>query len=543
MWAKGDRLPVQLIALAISVVIVAGACNGTTAPDPGESLPGSTTAVTTSTTTTTSATPPTTVTTTIPTTSVPPSTVAPPILPATTTTTPEVATTLPENPEDGTVVVDPADNFASLVESSPPGTRFILQPGVHRTQRVTPKDGMTFEGMDGATLNGSILLDGFEETTDGWDVAGVQLDMDRHGECVDDYEACSLRNDLYVDDEMLWRVDNRDELTAGTWWSDGRRIVIADDPQGRKVEVSLTENAFRSDADDVTIRNLTVEKFASLAQRGAIQAWRPATGTRGSNWLIENVEVRLNHGAGISAGDGTIIRNVHAHHNGQQGITGTEAVGIVVESSEIDNNNLRGVAWGWEAGGAKFTKTVGLVLRDLVVHHNLGPGLWCDIGCVDTTYENNVVYSNSAMGIFHEISFDAIIRGNEVYDNGFIKGEWIWGAGILIAASSNVEVYDNIVTNNADGIGGIQQRREGDEGLYRLENLSVHDNTITMWYGQTGVVQDMGDPSVFADRNIRFANNTYVGAGHEAFTWDDSALTWDAWLETGQGAGSTRSDG
>ncbi len=527
--------------MGLAIAAIVAGCTSATVPDTGETAPVPTVAPTTSSTTTTTP-PPTTVTTTIPTTSVPPSTLAPPELLPTTTTTPPVTTTTTGTIADA-VVVTPDDDLAAMVRSNPAGTRFIILPGVHRTGEAEPKDGMTFEGFDTAILNGSIVLSDFAETAGGWDIAGIELNMQTHGECVDGYEACALRNDLYMDDQMMWRVDERADLAPGTWWSDGRRIVIADDPTGRKVEVSLTEHAFRSDADDVTIRNLVVEKYASLAQGGAIQAQLPGEGSRGSNWLIENVEVRLNHASGIRAGDATTIRNVHAHDNGQHGITGGEGVGILVESTEIDHNNLRGFNWGWEAGGAKFTRTEGLVLRDLTVHHNIGPGLWTDIDCYDTTYLDNVVYSNAGPGIFHEISYDAVIRGNEVYDNGFIKGEWLWGSGILVAASTNVEVYENTVTNNADGISGIQQRREGDNGLWRLENLHVHDNTVTMWFGQSGVVQDMGDPQVFVDRNIRFENNTYVGAGHEAFAWFDGDLTFDEWIETGQGSGSTRSDG
>jgi parallel beta-helix repeat protein len=441
------------------------------------------------------------------------------------------------------IAVAPGDDLAALVKNAPPGTHFVLLPGVHRVGEVDPKDNMTFEGRDGAVLDGSQLLEGFATTTDGWDLAGVDLNMERHGECVEGYEACALRNDLYVDDQMLWRVDDRDQLVPGTWWSDGRRVVMADDPTGRKVEISIDEYAFGSSADGVTITNLIIEKYASMAQRGAVQAQAGGQGDRGSNWLIENSEIRLNHGAGIKAGDNTIIRNVHVHHNGQEGITAVGSVDLLVASSELDHNNVRGFNWGWEGAGAKLINTHGLVVRDTIVHDNLGPGLWTDINCYDTTYEDNVVYSNYGPGIFHEISYDAVIRGNEVYDNGFISRDWLWGAGILVAASSGVEVYDNTVTNNADGIAGIQQRRDENGTQYRLENLHVHDNTITMWYGQTGVVEDIGDPTVFTDRNIVFEDNTYIGAGHEAFAWNDADLHWEGWLAAGQGHGSVISNG
>lgn len=544
MRTQINRTPARsFVAFAATLLLVTAGCTDSTGT--AETTPSTEPATSTSSavTTTTSA-PPSTVTTTIPTTSVAPSTLAPPEL-APTTTTPENSNgEIPEGLSEDTVVVATEVDLASLVAGSPAGTHFVLLPGVHRTSELTPKEGMIFEGVGGAIVSGAQMLEGFAETTDGWDVAGINLNMEPHGECVDDYEACALRNDLFIDDVMLWRVDNRSDLAPGTWWSDGRRVVIADDPTGRKVEISLTEHAFRSEEDGVVIRNLIIEKFATMAQRGAIQADEPGNDTNGADWLIEDSEVRLNHGGGIRAGDGTIIRNVRVHHNGQIGITGSGTVDMVIESSEIDHNNIRGFRWGWEAGGTKITYSDGLVVRDTVSHHNLGPGLWTDIANYNTTYANNTVYSNVAPGIFHEISFDAKIYGNEVYDNGFIKGDWLWGAGILIAASSDVEVYDNIVTNNADGIAGIQQRRENDEGgLYTLESLYVHDNTVTMWYGQTGVVQDIGDPEVFTSRNIVFENNVYVGAGHEAFAWDNDDLDWDGWQASGQGSGSTISNG
>ncbi len=441
------------------------------------------------------------------------------------------------------MVVSPEDDLADLVAAAAPGTRFVLLPGVHRTDQSEPKDGMEFVGSEGTILNGSVLLEGFTAVDDGWELRGPQLNMRGHGECVGEYEGCRLRNDLYMDDVMLWRVVDRQDLEPGTWWSDGSLIVAADDPTGRKVEVSLTEHAFRSDADDVTVRNLVVEKYASLAQSGAIQAQLPGEGSRGDNWLIEDVEARLNHAAGIRTGDGTVVRRVHAHHNGQHGITGGEGTDVLIEDSELNHNNLRGFTPGWECGGVKFTRTDGLILRNLVVHHNLGPGLWVDIDASNTLYEDNVVYSNNGPGIFHEISYEAVIRNNEVYDNGFSKSEWLWGAGILVAASTDVEVYDNIVTNNADGITGIQQDRSGDNGPSLLENVNIYNNTITMWFGQTGVVEDVDDPSVFTDRNIRFDDNTYIGLPHEAFAWNGQDLTWEEWQDAGQDLNSTRSDG
>ena len=52
------------------------------------------------------------------------------------------------------------------------------------------------------------------------------------------------------------------------------------------------------------------------------------------------------------------------------------------------------------------------------MHDNDGPGLWCDIECRNVVYENNLVENNQHIGIFHEISFKAVIRNNVVRHNG-----------------------------------------------------------------------------------------------------------------------------
>jgi parallel beta-helix repeat protein len=52
-------------------------------------------------------------------------------------------------------------------------------------------------------------------------------------------------------------------------------------------------------------------------------------------------------------------------------------------------------------------------------------------------YEGNLVEDNEGPGIFHEISYDAEIRINEVSGNGD-DDTWVWGSQILAAASSTV---------------------------------------------------------------------------------------------------------
>jgi hypothetical protein len=58
----------------------------------------------------------------------------------------------------------------------------------------------------------------------------------------------------------------------------------------------------------------------------------------------------------------------------------------------------------------KIVLSDGVIFRGNHVHDNVGPGLWCDINCRDVVYEDNLVERNHDSGIFHEISYNAVIR-------------------------------------------------------------------------------------------------------------------------------------
>jgi parallel beta-helix repeat protein len=444
----------------------------------------------------------------------------------------------PEEPDpdiEGPFVVELGMDLAALVANADKGDIFMLMPGVHRGPTVEPKDGMSFLGEPGAIMSGAEVLSGFSTVGDVWVLAGVETQGRNHGVCVDDYDGCALSQDLFMDDVMLWQVTKRDDLKAGTWYRDGDVVHVADDPTNRRIEISVTPYAFIGTADDVEIRGIAVEKYATPAQEGAIQSQAQADGAMGTNWLIADVEISGSHGAGIRAGDHTIIRGVYVHDNGQLGVTAAGSTNLLVEDSEIVHNNIAGFRWEWEAGGVKVTNSTDVVFNGNTVRDNDGPGLWADLDTVNTLYEDNVVVSNSGPGVFHEISGRAVVRRNTVEKNGFGKTSWLWGAGILVAASSDVEVYDNILAGNANGIAGVQQDRgEGPYGPRLLAGLSVHDNTMDLGDGRVGIVEDVGDTAVFDELGNRFERNTYVGASGRRYVWENRRMDRSGWVAQGQ---------
>jgi len=428
----------------------------------------------------------------------------------------------------------PGQDIQAKVNSYPSGTTFTLKPGIYRMQQISPKASMTFIGEAGAILNGSRLLTTFTKQGSYWVASGQTQQGARTGDgyCMSDSPRCAYPEQLFINNKMLKHVASLAAVTPGTWFFDypNDKIYFADDPSGKIVETSVTSYAFYSSASGVTIRGLVVEKYASPAQVGAIggQGGTP-------HWVIQDNEVRWNHGSGIRTGAGMQVIDNNVHHQGQIGIGGS-GDDMLVQGNEIAYNNVAGFGTHWEAGATKFSRTDGLIVRGNFSHHNHGAGLWTDIDNINTLYENNRVEDNDWRGIYHEISYKVVIRNNIIQRNGFNlpleRAFPVDGAGILIHDSQNAEIYGNTIANNFNGIGGIESDRgSGAYGVHNLINLNVHDNVVTQPTGRAaGAVQVVGSNAVFTKQNNRFTHNTYdLGANPRYFRWMNGDCTTSEW--------------
>jgi hypothetical protein len=434
--------------------------------------------------------------------------------------------------------VEPGKSIQAAVDRAGKGAAFCLKTGIHRAQAVRPLAGQRFYGEGKTVLNGSLLLDGFRRENRYW-VANSRLQrVPKHGECLPSAPACDQPQAVFFDDKPLTRVPNKDALASNEVYVDyaGGRIYLADDPTNHKVEATIAKFAFESDAADVVISNLTVEKYGSPAQRGAIHA------REGARWTIENCVVRLNSGAGISVGTGSRVHNCDIHHNGQIGIEG-DGKDILIEGNRIWANNIYGFDPEWQAGGVKIAESDGVTFRNNHVYDNDGAGLWCDIDCRNVVYEDNLVENNRHIGIFHEISFNAVIRRNVVRHNGNWRS-WFWHADIGIAASQDVEVTGNTVTvePGACGIVLIDQGRRSEAGkLYKTRNNTVHANEMTFeGVPCAGGASDTkpGDENfgIIANGNNRFDANTYRvrgTSGPARFVWEQDVTDWEGFRRKG----------
>jgi parallel beta-helix repeat protein len=284
-----------------------------------------------------------------------------------------------------------------------------------------------------------------------------------------------------------------------------------------------TAHAFEpGSAQNVTISNLEIRNYATPSQTGAIQATGTSTS---SGWKLLNLQIHDNGvgtgGAAVGAGVNWLMQGGRYYNNRQEGITGGGAAGATVDGVEIDHNNFTDDSYTTanhqcadEAGGFKWTAD-NVVIKNSSIHDNACIGLWADITGNNSTITNNQIFNNWAEGIYIEISSGSKITGNTIHGNGHKGGggstavgcvNWVTGAGIVAANSSNVEATNNNVYGNCNGIVGTQQNRS--DSTILLQNFNVHDNAIA---GPGGVTGAASYPKIdLSARNITFANNTYL---------------------------------
>jgi hypothetical protein len=430
------------------------------------------------------------------------------------------------------IAIEPGALTQATVDLAGDGAAFCLKNGIHRAQAVRPRPKQRFYGEGQTVLNGSRLLTGFRREEGYWAVSSQLQRRPKHGECLPSAPTCNQPEALFIDDRPLIKVSSKGALANDKFYIDyaGGKIYLVDDPTNRKIEVTVVSFAFKSAAFDVSISNITVEKFASAAQTGAIHA------IEGARWSMENCEARLNSGVGISVGTGSRVRNCDVHNNGQLGIGGN-GNDIHIEGNRIWSNNIYGFDPGWEAGGVKIAESDGVTFRGNHVYDNKGVGLWCDGDCRNVVYEGNLVENNQWNGIFHEISFNAIVRNNVLRHNNRGDRGWFWGAEILLAASQDVEVSGNtlVIAPGTCGIMLLDQGRDDNGRKYKTRNNTIHGNEMTFEGAACagGVSDTKPDDENFAiitDGNNRFDGDVYRIARQSEparFVWGHTVTDWD----------------
>lgn len=298
-------------------------------------------------------------------------------------------------------------------------------------------------------------------------------------------------------------------LMSGTTVTAGPGTIV--DGDGRDWAFHVGDGS-RPGTRDVTIRNLVLENFGNPDQFAAISS------SEADGLLLEDVELRNNASWGAFLGRNSVARRVWAHHNGQGGIKAwadrwgpTDTV--VVEDSELNDNNTRRTDSSFEAGGSKMVGVANVTFRRNFVHGNVGsPGYWCDYCGAGNVIEDNTFSDNGEIPVELEMTLDTVVRHNTIdAPVAQVTREGGWGGAVYAFNTRNLTVTANRMTGGVVGFAKYRGATDFSDGTeVRLTGLRVTDNDITLPEGsRTGVKVDANSESS-SDRGGRTMPATWV---------------------------------
>jgi hypothetical protein len=191
------------------------------------------------------------------------------------------------------------------------------------------------------------------------------------------------------------------------------------------------------------------------------------------------------------------------------------------------------------------------------IHDNNDTAMWFDVNDTSSTIKENRVGPNNRVGIFYEISTNAVISDNYIFDNGQEDAGHALGApgaGIRISSSGSaddspqygnspprpgpesIKISDNKLVGNHEGITLFDGHKNGDGSDIFVNSTNVSGNcTIGDATPSTENDSDawLAHNSPSGHDNI-WQGNIYVGLdSSEAFALNDGTTSYSGWQENG----------
>ena len=418
----------------------------------------------------------------------------------------------------------PWATLAHAARTLRPGDAVLVRGGVYR-ESIEPVRGgtdadhrITYAAYPGER----VVVTGADRIPDGWTSLGEGLW--RRPWTFPAWAAYSddpvFRRELVVaGGRVLRAVHSRQALRPGTQWVAGTDLApttltvsLPGTVRPDDVEVATRARLFwpvasRPDAPCgdasqpawLRVAGFTFRHASNRAQWGALCAGS-------AHGVIEDVTVEWTVGQGVDgSGRGHVFRRVRSDYNGQLG-WGAACTDCLFEEGSAVGNNWAGHDPFWEAGGGKWSRTRGSVIRRFYVADNHGPGLWLDGTNRQNTLEGNRVVRNEVAGILLELeTTETLVQHNVVEATRW--REWS-GSGILSqAASRNLLLHNTIVGNDGTGLWLRLDplRRAPDVGSVVVANR-VEGNARTADEAREIAVEAADERS---RRSHRFAANRY----------------------------------
>ncbi len=434
----------------------------------------------------------------------------------------------------------PPTSLQSLVDGASAGSTVSVPPGIYReTVRITKP--LTLIAVPGAEIRGSDVWTGWNSAGGRWvsqlsvpSFPPIQAEACNGGRC-------AWPEQVFIDGYPLTQVATNPN--PGEFALDGgRHVVLADDPNGRQVEVTTRQNWILGQASNVTIAGFTMQHAASGALDGGINV-----GSSTNGWTIQDNHLFHAHGGVLWGGRGSghrILRNEIAFGGGMGIIdVGNNAL---VQGNDIHDNGAEGFNCTFGCAGLKATQKF-MTVDGNDVHNNFGAGIHLDFNADNATITNNRVHDNWGMGIFFEVSTGARITDNVVWRNGSLEQGWAWGAGIVISSSANAEVARNVLAWNVNGITVASQPRydtppAGVTGNWVHDNVIAHRDPPAGFYAYAQAwVQENPGIMYNASSNNHGENNAFwspTGEGAIRYNWGNPMTRLSDFANTPGGTGA-----
>ena len=366
--------------------------------------------------------------------------------------------------------------IGAAAEAVEPGDRVCIHAGVYRESVVIEKSGtrerpIRFEAEPAARVivTGADALSSWRKEAD----AGPDnlysaewphsfLNGPDHAHPDDAYHLLIGRvEQVFVQDYLLHQVLRRSELGRGSFWIDAehRRLYAEsstnEDLNGLRVEASVRPVLWQCQGDNVQVRGVCFRHAANSAQQGAALFF-------GRGDAVEDCVFERTNGVGAGFfGSEQTVRRCTFQDNGQLGFSVVRAQDLLMSECLTRNNNTKGFARGWEAGGDKVVLSRRVTIEKSRFVGNRGSGLWFDIGNEACTVRNCLIADNEDAGIFYEISYGLHAQDNVIIGNGFAETPGAWGAeaGIALSSSPECVVERNLIVGNKEGFNFREQLR------------------------------------------------------------------------------------
>lgn len=238
-----------------------------------------------------------------------------------------------------------------------------------------------------------------------------------------------------------------------------------------------------------------------------------------SNITIAGMTVKNAGGHGMYGGGGVsniAIKDNDVSGSKDGGIFVGDATNVVITGNKVHENNSG--ASGGDIGqaaneGITLFNTKTFEITNNTVNGNFEEGIDTKNGTSDGVIANNTVYDNNGPNIYVDGASNVKIYSNHVYG---ARGSSKAGIGLAVesgGASSNVEIYNNVIHDNPNGA--------IDFWIGTYSNVSVINNTTSNNNGKA-ISVNSGNVSGSVARNNIFFNDALNASG---FTNDNNLTT------------------